>query len=108
MRILSILLGTMLVLFPQLSYSNEHQTKDSDTNIVGHVIDKHTKEHLSYITVMLSGTTIGTTTDETGHYHLVNLPEGNFTIKVSAVGYKTITREVNLKKRENLGIEFRN
>lgn len=106
MRILSILLGTMLVLFPQLSYSNEHQTKDSDTNIVGHVIDKHTKEHLSYITVMLSGTTIGTTTDETGHYHLVNLPEGNFTIKVSAVGYKTITREVNLKKGKTLELNF--
>lgn len=106
MRILSILLGTMLVLFPQLSYSNEHQTKDSDTNIVGHVIDKHTKEHLPYITVMLSGTTIGTTTDETGHYHLVNLPEGNFTIKVSAVGYKTITREVNLKKGKTLELNF--
>lgn len=53
------LLGAMLVLFPQLSYSYEIQYKDSDANIVGHVIDKHTKEHLPYITVRLKGTTIG-------------------------------------------------
>ena len=36
--------------------------KDSDANIVGHVLEKHTKEHLSYITVALRGTTIGTLT----------------------------------------------
>lgn len=101
-----ILLGAMLVLFPQLSYSYEYPIKDSDANIVGHVVNKHTNEHLPYITVMLEGTTIGTTTDATGHYHLVNLPEGNFTIKVSSIGYKSITREVNLKKGKTLEMNF--
>ena len=101
-----ILLGAMLVLFPQLSYSYEYPIKDSDANIVGHVVNKHTNEHLPYITVMLEGTTIGTTTDATGHYHLVNLPEGNFTIKVSAIGYKAITREVSLKKGKTLEMNF--
>ena len=100
------LLGAMFVLFPQSSYSHEYPIKDSDANIVGHVIDKHTKEHLPYITVMLKGTTIGATTDATGHYHLVNLPEGNFTMAVSAIGYKAITREVNLKKGKTLEMNF--
>ncbi|MGN0092605.1 MAG: TonB-dependent receptor domain-containing protein [Alistipes sp.] len=97
----------MLVLFPQLSYPHEYLTiKDSDANMVGHVIDKHTKEHLPYISVMLKGTTIGSTTDATGHYHLVNLPEGNFTIEVSAIGYKTITRKVDLKEGQTLEMHF--
>ena len=33
--------------------------RKSDANIVGHILDKNTKEHLPYITVALKGTTIG-------------------------------------------------
>ena len=33
----------------------------SDANIVGHILDKKTGEHLSFINVYLHGTTIGTT-----------------------------------------------
>lgn len=78
----------------------------SDANIIGHVLDKNTKEHLSYITVSLKGTTIGTVTDATGHYFLKNLPEGTFTLEVSAVGYKTVRREVTLKKGSTLEEDF--
>ena len=60
----------------------------SDANMIGHVTDKHTQEHLAFITISLKGTTIGTTTDDTGHYFLKNLPEGTFTVEVSSVGYK--------------------
>ena len=38
----------------------------SDANIIGHVIDKKTGEHLSFITIFLKGTTIGTRTHRTG------------------------------------------
>lgn len=107
MKILYLaLLGTMFMLFPQLTYSYEYPIKDSDANIVGHVIDKHTKEHLPYIKVVLKGTTIGTATDATGHYHLVNLPEGEFIIEVSAINYKKASREVSLKKGETLEMNF--
>ncbi|MDR0745702.1 MAG: TonB-dependent receptor [Mediterranea sp.] len=78
----------------------------SDANIIGHVLDKNTKEHLSYITVVLKGTTIGTVTDATGHYFLKNLPEGIFTLEVAAVGYKTARREVTLKKGKTLEEDF--
>jgi len=78
----------------------------SDANIIGHVLDKQTQEHLSYITVSLKGTTIGTMTDATGHYFLKNLPEGEFTLEVSAVGYKTVSRKVILKKGKTLEEDF--
>lgn len=80
--------------------------KKTDANIIGHVVDKKTGEHLPYITVSLKGTTIGTTTDATGHYFLKNLPEGKFTVEARFVGYQTSQREVQLKKGVTLEINF--
>ncbi|MBO7192295.1 MAG: TonB-dependent receptor [Bacteroidales bacterium] len=79
---------------------------ETDAHIHGHVIDKSTGEHLPYIVVMLRGTTIGVTTENTGHYMIRNVPEGNFTVEVSAIGYKTQTREVNIKKGRAYEINF--
>ena len=82
------------------------ELRKSDANIVGHILDKNTKEHLSYITVALKGTTIGTVTDATGHYFLKNLPEGEFMLEVSSIAYKTVTRKVVLKKGKTLEEDF--
>lgn len=78
----------------------------TDAHIHGHVIDKATGEHLPYIVVMLKGTTIGVTTEHTGHYMIRNIPEGSFTIEVSAIGYKTQTREVNITKGRSYEVNF--
>ena len=78
----------------------------TDAHIHGHVIDKATGEHLPYIVVMLKGTTIGVTTEHTGHYMIRNIPEGRFTIEVSAIGYKTQTREVNIVKGRSYEVNF--
>lgn len=78
----------------------------SDANIIGHVLEKNTQEHLPYISVSLKGTTIGTLTDATGHYFLKNLPEGDFVLQVSAVGYKTLMRNVSLKRGKTLEENF--
>ena len=95
---------------PTVSFANDdtkdYELNDTDANVIGHVVNKETGEHLSYITVSLKGTTIGTMTDETGHYFLKNLPEGKFTIVASSVGYKTETRDVVLKKGKTLEINF--
>ena len=78
--------GAVCLLLSSTVYAED--LKSTDANIVGHVIEKGTGEHLPYMTVSLKGTTIGTITDATGHYFLKNLPEGEFTLSVSAVGYK--------------------
>lgn len=87
-------------------YPEHPELKKSDANIIGHILDKNTKEHLAYVTVALKGTTIGAVTDLTGHYFLKNLPEGNFVLEVSAVGYKTTRRNVTLKKGKTLEEDF--
>lgn len=78
----------------------------SDANIVGHVVEKGTHEHLAGITIFLKGTTIGTTTDDTGHYYLKNLPEGQFTVVMKALGFKTVEKTVALKKGKTVEVNF--
>lgn len=74
--------------------------------LVGHVLDKNTREHLPYISVVLKGTTIGVMTDASGHYFLKNLPEGDFFLETSSVGYKTERRKVSLRRGTTLEIDF--
>lgn len=98
------LLGMFFVFFPSRSFALD--LKDTDANVFGHVTDKVSKEHLPYVTILIKGTTISTTTDATGHYLLKNLPTGSFTLEVRSVGYRTETRTVNLVKGKTLEQNF--
>ena len=82
------------------------KAQGTDAHIHGHVIDKNTGEHLPYIFVMLKGTTIGVSTESTGHYMMRNIPEGTFTVEVSSVGYKTQSREINVKRGHSYEVNF--
>ena len=82
------------------------EARDTDAHIHGHIIDKNTGEHLPYMVVVLKGTTIGVTTESTGHYMIRNVPEGRFTVEVSAVGYKTQSYEVDIKSGRSYEVNF--
>ena len=89
------------------TYKNYKEvTSPTDANIFGHVVDKATGEHLPGITIILKGTTIGSVTDDSGHYMLKNLPEGEFTIEVSFVGFKTVTKKVTTGKGKTQELNF--
>ena len=70
----------------------------TDAHIAGHVLDAHTQEHLSFVNVQIEGTTLGCLTDESGHFYLKNLPEGELTIVFSMMGYETEKRTVSLRR----------
>ena len=70
----------------------------TDAHIAGHVLDAHTKEHLSFVNVQIKGTSMGCLTDESGHYYLKNLPEGKHTIIFSMMGYETLEKSVVLHR----------
>lgn len=76
----------------------------TDANLFGHVTVDGV--HLPGVSIQVKGTAIGTATDRTGHYRLLNLPEGNITLVVSSLGYRTITREVTMVKGETQEINF--
>ena len=67
-----------------------------DAHLTGHVLDEATGEHLPFVNVQIKGTTIGTVTDETGHYLLKDLPVGRQTVIFSYVGYETLELPVNI------------
>jgi outer membrane receptor for ferrienterochelin and colicins len=80
------------------------QKAQRDANLVGHVVSEG--EHLPYVSVGIKGTTIGTVTDETGHYQLVNLPTGEHTVFVSMVGYRSQETKIRLEAGRTEEIKF--
>jgi len=97
---------TLLILLSFLLFSlnGQSQQKKTDANIFGHV--KSGSEHLPFVNLMIKGTSIGTTTDETGHYLLINLPPGKHVLRAQAIGYSTEEKEVEIKSGHTLEINF--
>lgn len=80
------------------------QKPKTDAHIIGHVTSQ--SEHIPFANVFINGTTIGTTTDETGHFQLLNLPLGEHTVMVNVLGYKPKSEIVTLKNGETKEIKF--
>ncbi len=75
--------------------------------ISGLIIDSRTKEPLVGVSVMLTGTNIGASTDVEGYYVILNVQPGTYTVKASYIGYSpaTITKvRVNIDQTTNLDI----
>jgi len=58
------------------------------TTITGTVLDE-TNQPLPYASVLVQGTTIGTSTDINGKFVLTGVPVGEHTLKISFLGYQT-------------------
>ena len=76
-----------------------------DAHLVGHVLDEQTGEHLPFVNVQIKGTTIGTVTDESGHYFLKDLPLGHQTVVFSYVGYETLELPVVIKEETTVELK---
>jgi hypothetical protein len=78
-------------------------TMSAQGTIKGKVEDGESKEPLSYVTVKVSKAgqskvVKGTVTDMSGGFSVSGLPYGKYDVQMSFVGYKSITRQVNLHK----------
>ena len=94
-----LLVSSMPILAQDHHHHHHHNhEKKSDAHIAGHVLDAHTREHLSFVNVQVEGTALGCLTDESGHFYLKNLPEGELTIVFSMMGYETEKRTVTLRR----------
>lgn len=84
--------------------TRHNKTIKTDANIVGHVVSDGT--HIPFATVAIKGTTIGITTDESGHYQFINLPVGTHTIVSQSLGYKPQEFEVSIKANQTKEVKF--
>ncbi len=64
----------------------------------GHIVDFSTGDHLPYATIRIKGTTIGTSTDASGHFFLTQLPSGKHMLIASLIGYHSSEQEIILKE----------
>ena len=83
--LITVLLAACL--FSGLAGEAAPTRKNTDANLYGHVVDRATHEHIAFASIAVVGTSFGTTTDASGHYFLKNLPEGELTVEVRALGY---------------------
>ncbi len=66
--------------------------------IAGRVVDKQTGEPLVGVNVYIPGTNFGAASDEDGFYYILQVPPGKYDLKVSYVGYHTLTiRQVRVQ-----------
>ncbi|MGD9994809.1 MAG: TonB-dependent receptor [Salinivirgaceae bacterium] len=78
--------------------------KKTDAHIIGHVTANG--QHLPFASIVLKGTTIGTSADETGHFSMLNLPLGSYTVRAQVLGYKSEEKEVELVEGKTAEIKF--
>lgn len=96
---------SQLILIVLISSTLSAQHLRTDANLVGHVVDIK-GEHIPFATVIIKNTTIGTATDETGHYRLINMPLGTYTVVATSVGYKPFSKVIEFKENETIELKI--
>lgn len=91
-KIRGLFLSFLLLLISISAFSQQK------TMISGKVLSTE-KTTVDFATVYLKGTNYGGTTNEEGIYHL-QAPAGEYTLVVSAIGYKTVEKPVKLMRGE--------
>lgn len=82
------------------------QTALSDANIIGHVIEKGTDEHLPGFTIRLLDSSIGVVTDISGHYAIRHLKPGEYTVEASCAGYVTQKKTIDILSKQTVELNF--
>ena len=78
------------------------QDNFSSATLLGKV--KNNGSEISYATVSIKGTHIGTSTDEYGTFNIKNIKPGFYTVQIQSVGFKPFEQLVDLETNEELTI----
>lgn len=107
-KLYALMLSLQILLASAIGLSSElaAQERPTDANIIGHVTDAKTGEHLSGVTIAIKGTTFGTATDATGHYFLKNLKQKSVTLVMRGLGYLSQERTVEIIPGKVVEVNF--
>ncbi len=99
---IKIIKETFLTLFLLITATNGYAGE-----IRGKVIDKSNGEPLIGVTIMLSGTNSGASTDGEGHYELKIPKAGSYIIEVRYIFYKNIVTEaIKISDKSQIVLDF--
>ncbi|WP_158996290.1 TonB-dependent receptor [Mucilaginibacter sp. L196] len=85
-----------ILLFLCISIFAKAKTITGIGSITGNITNKTTGLPIHGATIFIPDLNIGTSTDEKGNYLLKQLPEGEYLMQVSAIGYGSVTKMINL------------
>ncbi len=71
-----------------------------NANIRGFVYDKKTGEPAIFCTVVLKGTSLGTSSDINGFYSITKIPPGSYTVMATQIGFDTAYAKITIKGNE--------
>lgn len=75
--------------------------------ISGHIIEDGTEENIAFAAVLIVETGEGTTSNEEGQFVFSNLAPGTYNLRVTAMGYETMTKEVVVNRDYTAVVHFK-
>lgn len=81
---------------PAFSNDNSDPKSGDNTLVIAGKVLSDDGETIPYANILVVGTVKGTYTNTDGSFEIYDLPDGEYTLKVSAVGFKSFTREVTI------------
>ena len=89
-----------------ISCISAQNSKTTDANIGGHVLDTESGEHMPGCVIRILGTSLATVTDASGHYIFRDLKPGEYTLEASCTGYVTTRLETSVEPRQTVELNF--
>ena len=80
----------LILIFLVFSNSGFSQTTGK---IAGRVIDRETEDPLPGANIMIDGSSMGTASGMNGTFFIINVPPGQYTLKIQMMGYETMLYE---------------
>lgn len=77
-----------------------------DNNVKGFVYEKATGEPMMFCNVYLKGTTYGASTDINGFFNITKIPDGDYLILVTNLGYDTISEKLSLRNNQVINKKY--
>lgn len=68
-------------------------------DFTGKLVDKQTNKAISGVSVSIVGSNLGATTNSDGRFEIRNLKSGRFHFEFSFIGYKTVSKFIDVNKR---------
>lgn len=90
-----------------LAYSEGAPSIKDGNMISGHIIEDGSEENIPYASILIVETGNGTMSNEQGQFEFRDLPAGKYTLRVSAVGYTTATKEVVVSREYTTVVHFK-
>ncbi|MCF6222504.1 MAG: TonB-dependent receptor [Flavobacteriaceae bacterium] len=93
----------LLIVIITISYVGVFAQNGSIEGVIKQTDSTH---YLSGVSIFLKDTKLGTITNGSGKFYLNNIPQGDYELVASAIGYFTVKRSIKIKEGSILKINF--